>query len=347
MPAPRTSRNPRQRSIRRDAIAHHCRDRARPGKIDGGCGIGASVHAYCVAGLSVSSELALPGLIAMHEADAPDVTIRRRPVSAALDAASACGPNWQIAGDRFLMRVPQTARFLLTAGREIAFETETGTSLDDVAIFLVGTVFGILLHQRGHIALHASAVRVNGTAVLFCGPSGAGKSTIAAALGQHGYPLVTDDLCGIALGRQPMAQPDGRQLKLWAQAIEQLDLTRNRGTAVRRRAEKYYVDAEEAFTEALPIGAVYVLREARPPHAPGIERPTPIDAALLLRRNAYRPGLVGRMGQRVAYFQAAAAIANAAGIFYLTQEFDFAALPLVIRRLEDHWAEIGLAPRPA
>src|SRR4029077_19124668 len=140
------------------------------------------------------------------------------------------------------------------------------------------------------------AVRVNATAVLFCGPSGAGKSTIAAALAQRGYPLVTDDLCGISLGGTPMAQPDGRQLKLWAQVIEQLDLTESRGTAVRHRTEKYYVDAEEAFTEALPIGAVYVLREARPPHAPGIERPTPIDAALLLRRNAYRPGLVGRMG---------------------------------------------------
>ena len=92
--------------------------------------------------------------------------------------------------------------------------------------------------------LHASAVHVNGKAVLFCGPSGAGKSTLAAALAQRGYPLVTDDLCAITLapGAPPMVHPDGRQLKLWAQAIERLDLAERRGAPVRNRLEKFYVE---------------------------------------------------------------------------------------------------------
>ncbi len=305
-------------------------------------------HSYYVSGLSVDSEIVLPGLIAAELArGGPDVTIRRGSVPEVLSDTSAAGPTWEIAGDRFLLRVPDIARFLLTGGQEIAFETENGSAPDDIAIFLVGTVFGILLHQREQIVLHASAVRVGDKAVLFCGPSGAGKSTLAAALGQHGFPLVTDDVCAIMLdgATGPMVQPDGRQLKLWAQAIKELDLAQCRGAPVRKQLEKFYVEPREAFAKPLPLGAVYVLREARPPHEPGIERPNAVDCALALRRNAYRPLLIRRMGQKSNYFHAAATIANAAGIFNLTRALNFAAVPEVVSRLKRHWEEIGLAEK--
>ena len=308
------------------------------------------MHFYCVSGLSVGSEIMLPGLNAMAAAHGrPDVAIRRGPVPAALENASASGPTWEIAGERFLLRIPDVARFLLSAGREIAFEPEAGADAADIPIFIVGTVFGILLHQREQIVLHASAVRVNGNAVLFCGSSGAGKSTLAAALAQRGYPLMTDDVCAITVSDAgtPMVHPDGRQLKLWAQAIERLDLAASRGDRVRGRLEKFYVAPDAAFSEPLPLGAVYALREARPPHLPGIERPNVVDAALVLRRNAYRPLLVNRMGQKVNYFHAATTIANIAGIFHLTRALNFAAMPEVVSWLEQHWLEIGLTEKAA
>ena len=268
---------------------------------------------------------------------------------AALENAGASGPTWQIDGKRFLLRIPDIARFLLSDGRDIAFEAEPGADAADIPIFILGTVFGILLHQRGQIVLHASAVRVNGKAILFCGASGAGKSTLAAALAQRGFPLVTDDVCAITVtgAGVPMVHPDGRQLKLWAQAIEKLDLAGRRGERVRNRLEKFYVEPGEASSEPLPLGAVYALREARPPHAPGIERPNVVDAALILRRNAYRPLLVNRMGQKADYFRAATTIANAAGIFHLTRALDFAAMPEVVAWLERHWLEIGLMEKAA
>lgn len=308
------------------------------------------VHFYCISGLSVGSEIVLPGLnAAAADRGRPDVTIRRRPVPAALTGAQTLGPTWQIAGNEFLLRIPNVARFLLSAGREIAFEAEAGADAGDIPIFILGTAFGILLHQRGEIVLHASAVRVNGRAILFCGPSGAGKSTLAAALAQRGYPLITDDFCAVTVTQAgtPIVHPDGRQLKLWAQAIDKLDLKQNRGARVRSRLEKFYVDPGEAHGEALPLGALYALREARPPHAPGIERPNVVDAALLLRRMAYRPKLVSRMGQRVNYFHAATAIADKAGIFYLTRALDFAAMPDVVAGLERHWLDVGLMEKAA
>lgn len=307
------------------------------------------MYFYCASGLSVKSEIAVPGLFPIaHDRD-PDVTVRLGTVCTALENATASGPTWQMAGDRFLLRVPGIARFLLEAGRDITIEAENGTPPADLVIFLLGTVFGILLHQRGQVVLHASAVHVNGKAVLFCGPSGTGKSTMAAALGMRGFDLVTDDLCAITLATAgaPTVQPDGRLLKLWSQTIEQLDLVDHRRDAVRTKLEKYYVEPPDAFSQPLELGAIYLLREARLPHAPGIERPNVVDAMLSLRRNAYRPRLVRGMGRRATYFHAATTIANCAGVFHLTRPLDFAAMLEVISWLERHWSEIGLTEKAA
>jgi hypothetical protein len=307
------------------------------------------VEFYRVSGLSVASEIALPGLIAGGGGHAPQVTIRRGPVPESLPGASASGPTWQIAGKQFLLRIPDIARFLLNDGRDIVCAPESDATVADIPIFILGTVFGILLHQREQIVLHASAVRVNGKAVLFCGPSGAGKSTIAAALAQRGYPLVTDDFCTVSVNSSagPLVYPDGRQLKLWAQAIDRLDLAQQRGERVRKSLEKYYVEPTEAFTEPLALGAVYVLREARPPHAPGIDKPNVVDAALMLRRSAYRPLIVRRLGQKANYFHAATAIANNAGIFHLTRALDFVKMPEVTVWLEQHWLDLALMEKAA
>lgn len=309
------------------------------------------MHSYRVAGLVVASEIELPGAIAAAPpAQAPlDISVRAGPVPESLPEASALGPTWEIAGDRFLFRIPDVARFLLTGGREVVLETAAGVAPADISIFLTGTVLGILLHQRGQVVLHASAVRVNGKAVLFCGASGTGKSTLAAALAERGFPLVTDDFCAVAAnGADPvMVQPDGRSLKLWAQAIQKLDLAERRGAAVRQRLEKFFVEPAAVFSKSLPLAAVYALREARPPHNPGIERPNVVDAALILRRNAYRPQMVNCMGQKADYFRAATAIANTAGIFHLTRVLHFDRMPEVVAQLERHWADIGLTERAA
>jgi HPr Serine kinase C-terminal domain len=306
------------------------------------------LYSYRIAGLAVTSEIELPGAVPAPAAGAAAIAVRAAPVPAALDDASGRGATWQIAGKRFLFQVPGVARFLLSGGREIVFEPAPGIDGTEVAIFLIGTVFGILLHQRGEIVLHASAVRVAGKAVLFCGASGTGKSTLAAALAQRGFPLVADDLCAISLrDGVPMVQPDGRHLKLWAQAIDKLDLAGRRGAPVRKKLEKFFVDPGEAYGEPLPLGAVYALREARPPHKPGIERPNVVDAALILRRSAYRPLLVNRMEQKADYFRAATAIANAPGIFHLTRALNFAVMPEVVGWLEQHWLDIGLTEKAA
>ena len=304
------------------------------------------MYCYRVSGLTVRSDLRLPGLIPLDVVAIPDVTIRAIVVPEALDDVSVTGPNWQRSADRFLLEIPSIGRFLLEAGHSIGYSRSADIGDQDVAIFLAGNVFGILLHQRNHIVLHASAIAVKGKAVLFCGASGAGKSTMAAALGARGYTLVTDDQAAITLDASgmPIVHPDGRFLKLWTRSIDALALGNRKGEAMRDRLEKFYVEPGVASTAPMPVGAVYMLTEDRAPRVAGISRPNLVDGSRLLVANAYRPTLVRRMGQRQAYFQVGAAIAHVAGIFMLTRPLRFSAMDETIAQLEAHWAEVGLTP---
>jgi hypothetical protein len=91
------------------------------------------------------------------------------------------------------------------------------------------------------------------------------------------------------------------------------------------------------------VRAIYLLQEARPSVRPGIQRPNVVDLAILLRRSAYRPNMVRALGQRPAYFAAAARLAGVAGVFTFARAHDFGLMDAACDELEAHWAEIGLA----
>ena len=197
-----------------------------------------------------------------------------------------------MAGEIFLLRVPRLARFLITAGRDIVVEIEPGVTDHDAAGFVLGSAFGILLHQRGALVLHGAAVAKDGRAIAICGASGAGKSTLAAALCRDGCAFVTDDICvvGLDANRRPVVLPDGRQLKLWKQSIDRLDLAQLRGEAVRESFEKYFIDPSDARGQPSPLAAIYVLREARPPFKAGIETPGTAGRRAGARLRSLSPG---------------------------------------------------------
>jgi hypothetical protein len=304
------------------------------------------VRHYRIGGLLVECAFALQGAIPATPAGAADVVVALGAAPAELAGPVVEGPNWVAAGDAFLLSVPTVARYLIVGGREIRIDLEPGVELADAQVYLLGTAFGILQHQRGRMVLHASAVAVGDKAALFAGPSGAGKSTLAAAFNRRGYPCVSDDVCGIDFSSGgPVVLPDGRMLKLWADTVSHLEMGERQGPSIRRRLTKYYVEPHSSAVDRdLAVAAVYVLRVAGPRQPPGVSRLGPADAAQLLRRNAYRPSVITKLGLEAAYLGWSSGLHRQAGVFSLTRPFDLAAVPQTIGWLEDHWRTLGILP---
>lgn len=302
------------------------------------------MRTYRVSGLAVDSDIALPSFAESERTDKADIVVHAGEVPDHIEDARLIGPNWYLTQDRIVLGIPGVVRMLMHGGGTLTYSVEPGAHPEEVPIFLTGTGIGILLHQRGAIVLHASAVRVGDHAVLFCGPSGEGKSTLAAALGEAGYDLVADDFCRIELreGAAPLVYPDGRQMRLWEDATEGLGIAARRGAQVRSAIRKFYVAPRTVTSRPLPIGAIYALREARAPFAPGLHIPNPVDAALIVRRNAYRPLLVREMNQKRLYFEAATRLVRDVDIRLLARPLAFAAIPDAVAALQTHWRALGL-----
>ena len=156
-------------------------------------------------------------------------------------------------------------------------------------MYLRGPVLGMVLRLRGLVALHASAVVVDGSAVALVGATGAGKSTTAAAFVKAGRPLLCDDVVALQpIGNGFDVLPGCPRLKLWPTAAclvygDDPNLPRLAPPdGVNWWWDKRYRDLQaplEFCPDARPLSAVYVLTDRlASDDAPAIEPFSPAGA---------------------------------------------------------------------
>jgi hypothetical protein len=124
-------------------------------------------NSYTAHGLQINSEVPLPGLLPGLSQE-PDVRIRYGSVPLALPNPQAESGNFQAAPDTFLLGVPDVGRFLVEKGQDILIERFPNCQEDILQLFLLGSAFGALLHQRGLLAMHASTIQTDRGGGSFC-----------------------------------------------------------------------------------------------------------------------------------------------------------------------------------
>jgi hypothetical protein len=262
---------------------------------------------------------------------APDVVARWGEVPPPPPSALAAGPLRQVTPGEARFGLPGVVRLLVRGGNEIIVERQPGADDAMIRLLLLGTGAALLLHQRGVLPLHASAIVTPAGAVLFMGHSGAGKSTLLNEFLRRGYPMLAEDLAAVRLDADGVAwvEPGVQVTRLWADSAAALGQSTDGLRRVRPGLEKFVIPVASALaTEAVRLVAIYVLS---PHNQPAIALEESRDARKFnaLLDHTWQKLVVKRMGLHAAHFQRAVAVANQARIVRVSRpegEFRLAEL---------------------
>ena len=304
-----------------------------------------SFRTYTAYGLHVRSALALPFQpVPGPPAGEADVTIRFGPTPASLPRPLLThtmkpiesGILWEATPGAFLMHVPDLARYLVTAGRDIVIEP-CGGSVHGMSTFLTGTVLAALLQQRGLTTFHASAVMTDTGAVLFVGPSGRGKSSLLAALIERGYAMLNDDVAAVEMeaGGKLSVMPAFSGTRLWADALDVLDWKDRPQERVQEGSEKYQVPVQRFHLTSEPLRAVYSLTHKTQRHV-RIERIVPGRVFEQLHKRTYRTGIMRGLGQQVTHFRTLMAMVKRTPVFGVIRPTHPFLLDALADRIDAH-----------
>jgi len=252
---------------------------------------------YEVYGLRLQSDTRIDGLTLATDSGTPHLLLDTSPFSPALNllfgtSAPADDDNVAIAPAEggHAVGYRDGTRFFIEAGASlIRASWPTSSTPEDMATYLLGPLLAFVLRIRGMLCLHASAVVIDGHAVVLAAPHGGGKSTTAARFSDRGLPVMSDDVVPIRWKEDlPVADAGYPRLRLWDETAQTLYGNADALPRLTPTWSKRYLDLQSgqrqfAGTEQ-PIGAIFILGERRP-GVPSVERLRGHDAALRLIAN--------------------------------------------------------------
>lgn len=167
-----------------------------------------------------------------------------------------------------MFSLPSVGAFAVLGGAEIVVDRDRAATDEVLRHHLLGSALGLLLQQRGALVLHASAVEVQGRAVVLMGPAGRGKSTLAAHLHLHGCGFVADDVTVVDLsGATPRVCCGPPRLRLPPDAAAPLRLPQDAQSRTGLADGKLELSVEPAPGGPPGLGAVLALAAVGAPTA--------------------------------------------------------------------------------
>lgn len=250
-----------------------------------------------------------------------DVALKQVASTRRVSAPAWADDFWQISQTEFAMQVKGVGDFYACKGCEVEYSPAPEATLASLELFLNGSVFGAILHQRNILPMHGSSFRWNDEGIMLCGDSGAGKSALTAAFCLSGAQFLTDDVTPIVFDRdQPGILPLSDRIKLWNDSLDQLDQEKGHLPEIRPGESKFYFPVEHGKdSEVYPLHRICIMVPADLA-GPELEELSGIEAFKALRNEVYRFEYLKAMPlSEISYLEKLLGLAKKTNIFRLTR----------------------------
>ncbi|MCB2264405.1 MAG: hypothetical protein LGR52_15920 [Candidatus Thiosymbion ectosymbiont of Robbea hypermnestra] len=295
------------------------------------------LYYYSAHGLCIASELVCPELKSRQPPQSePDVTICFGHLSDQLPDCVYDDGFSQVKPGVYFLKLAGIARFLVSSGKNIIIQPDDCPH-EIIRLYLLSQGFGALLHQRGQLILHSSAIHTQKGAILFLGSSGSGKSTLVAQFLRRKYSILTDDLCtiGFSDSTAPQVLPGFAQIRLCRDAIEHLGYDVRAMQRIWHKEDKYtLILSEELIHRAIPLHAIYLLSPSDVSEVL-IESLSPGEQFELLVDNIFRAEYVKGLGIQENVFRQITNILNHRQLKRVRRPKSHFSMDQLSRRIEE------------
>jgi hypothetical protein len=277
------------------------------------------MYYYQAFGLTIESTIPCPELLS--QPGEPEVFIHYGAVPDALDEVQAQTGWYQQNSEAVLLKIDSIANYLILKGNKIIIDKAMGSHDDEVRLFLFGSAFGALLHQRGLLPVHGSAVEVNGGAMVFVGLRGFGKSSLAGAFQQRGYRIIADDVCVLSPAKEaaPSVYSGFPRLKLWPDTLEKLGKNPQGLRKIIPAVDKRHLPLGKDFcARSRPLRRIYELTvtDAKEFNLTPLQG---LDKLAIIIGHTYRPEFLSGANKKKLHFMQCAAIIHQVEVSRVTR----------------------------
>jgi len=254
-----------------------------------------------------------------------DVAIKQVEVVKKLNEP-ALSTDWlQMTENEFRMIATDAGTFYAANGKFICFSPDATATDESIELYMNGSVFGAILHQRGILPIHGSSFVYKARGIMLCGHSGAGKSSLTSAMCLSGLAtFLTDDVTPILFDDgKPVILPKSDRVKLWEDSLKQLSEQRQGLKQIRPQDNKFYLNIDHSASEPHPLHQVLIINKDDKVTEPIVKKMTGAEGFSILQKEIYRLFYLRAIPQRKArYFMQISKICNQCTILHITRPAD-------------------------
>ena len=256
---------------------------------------------YEVYGLTIETNIDFKELRKAKEKSKADILVQKGQVSDEIKKRVNEGCSFEFNDKLVWYSLKNVGIFSVENGIKITIDAYEGANEEDIRIYTLGTAMGVLLTQRGQIAIHGGTVTVGNKGITVLGDMGAGKSTLLAALRLDGSKFISDDVSVVNF--------DSKK--------NPIDL--NKYKIIDESREKYALPLEDNFSdEAMPLSMLCKIEVANVKEVK-IRKVVGKESLDILLNNIYRKEIFNYLKMKSEYFKQCLDILKKVPVYVLTR----------------------------